>query len=104
MNARVVLAIFLVGFAFVWHINWLAIAGVVGAIVCLIIRAFDQETGYIITAAEVEKMELARMRGKTIQEVKVSARELEGRQKIRHLWEKLPLPLRAKAVHLLEAI
>jgi cytochrome o ubiquinol oxidase subunit I len=49
--------IFLVGFAFVWHINWLAIAGIIGAIICLVIRGFDQETGYIITAAEVEKIE-----------------------------------------------
>jgi cytochrome o ubiquinol oxidase subunit 1 len=52
---------FLVGFGLVWHINWLAIASLVGAIVCVIARTFNDDTEYTITAAEVEKMEEARV-------------------------------------------
>ena len=47
-------------FAFVWHINWLAIAGIIGIIVCLIVRTFNEDTEYILSAAEVEKIEDAR--------------------------------------------
>ena len=49
------------GFALVWHINWLAIASLIGAIICVIVRTFNDETEYTITAAEVQKMEEARM-------------------------------------------
>jgi cytochrome o ubiquinol oxidase subunit 1 len=49
--------VFLIGFAFVWHIIWLAAAGLIGAIVCLVIRSFDRETEYIIPAAEVARIE-----------------------------------------------
>jgi cytochrome o ubiquinol oxidase subunit I len=45
------------GFAFVWHIHWLAIVGVIGAIACTFIRAFDNNSEYVLTAAEVEKYE-----------------------------------------------
>ena len=51
--------VFLAGFAFVWHINWLAVAGLVGAIACVIIRALDEDTEYTLPAAEVEKLVLA---------------------------------------------
>ncbi len=50
----------LVGFALVWQIIWLAIAGLVGAIVCVVIRSFDEDTEYTITAAEIEKIEAGR--------------------------------------------
>ncbi|MBX4205503.1 MAG: cbb3-type cytochrome c oxidase subunit I [Candidatus Doudnabacteria bacterium] len=48
---------FLVGFAFVWHINWLAIAGIIGGIAVVIIRSFDEETEYVIPAAEIKRQE-----------------------------------------------
>jgi len=51
---------FIFGFAAVWHILWLAIVGLVGAIVCVIARSFDEHTHHIIPAAEVEKMETER--------------------------------------------
>ena len=51
---------FLIGFAMVWHIWWLAIFGLIGSIVCVIIRSFDEETEYVITAAEVAKIEAER--------------------------------------------
>lgn len=49
--------VFLVGFGFVWQIWWLVIVGLVGAIVFVIIRSFEEETEYIIPAAEVERIE-----------------------------------------------
>lgn len=49
--------IFLIGFAFVWHIIWLIVIGFIGAITCVIIRTFDEETEYVVTAKEVERFE-----------------------------------------------
>ncbi|MDR3642279.1 MAG: cbb3-type cytochrome c oxidase subunit I [Candidatus Doudnabacteria bacterium] len=49
--------IFAAGFAFVWHITWLIFVGLIGAMVCVIIRGLDEHTEYTITAAEIEKME-----------------------------------------------
>jgi cytochrome o ubiquinol oxidase subunit 1 len=48
---------FLMGFGFVWHIIWLILLGLIGAIACVIIRSFDEETEYIIPAAEVARIE-----------------------------------------------
>ncbi|MDE2589747.1 MAG: cbb3-type cytochrome c oxidase subunit I, partial [Patescibacteria group bacterium] len=50
----------LAGFAMVWHIFWLAIAATIGAIVCVVIRTFDEETEYILPASEVAKLERER--------------------------------------------
>jgi cytochrome o ubiquinol oxidase subunit 1 len=52
--------VFLIGFAFVWHIIWLGIIGLIGAITCVIIRTFDDETEYVLKAADIEKMERQR--------------------------------------------
>lgn len=49
--------VFLAGFAIVWHIVWLAAVGIVGAIVCVILRAMDEETEYKIPASEVIRLE-----------------------------------------------
>ncbi len=49
--------VFLAGFGFVWHIIWLIVAGLAGAIACVILRSLDEDTEYIIPAAEVERME-----------------------------------------------
>ncbi|HVS79484.1 MAG TPA: cbb3-type cytochrome c oxidase subunit I [Candidatus Paceibacterota bacterium] len=48
---------FLIGFSMVWHIWWLAILSVAGVIVCIVRRTLDEETEYVIPAAEVERME-----------------------------------------------
>ena len=48
------------GFAVIWHIIWLAVLGLGGALVCFIIRAFDEETEYILPAKEVAKIEAGR--------------------------------------------
>ena len=49
---------FLVGFAAVWHIPWLAIVGTIGVIVVMIKRLTDDDIEYTITAAELRKLEL----------------------------------------------
>ncbi len=49
--------VFLFGLAMVWHATLFAIIGLVGAIGCVILRTFDDNTEYILTAAEVEKIE-----------------------------------------------
>jgi cytochrome o ubiquinol oxidase subunit 1 len=48
---------FLVGFAAVWHIQWLAVIGVIGAILAVIIRLTSDDTEYTISAAEIAKLE-----------------------------------------------
>jgi len=57
MGMFVAVFVFLVGFAFVWHIIWLAAFGIIGAVICVIIRTFDEDTEYVLTAAEVERIE-----------------------------------------------
>jgi cytochrome o ubiquinol oxidase subunit 1 len=52
--------VFLIGFAFVWHIFWLVVAGLIGAIACVIIRTFDEHTEYVLPAEEVAKIEARR--------------------------------------------
>jgi cytochrome o ubiquinol oxidase subunit 1 len=53
---------FLVGFAFVWEITWLAVVSLIGVIVVFILRAFKEDSEYILTAAEVQKLDEARQK------------------------------------------
>jgi cytochrome o ubiquinol oxidase subunit 1 len=48
---------FVLGFAIIWHIWWLAIIGLIGAITTGIIRTNNEDSEYTITAAEVERIE-----------------------------------------------
>ena len=57
--------VFLMGFALVWQIWWLLVVGLVGAVTCVIIRSFDEETEYVITAAEVARIERKRNVGES---------------------------------------
>jgi cytochrome o ubiquinol oxidase subunit 1 len=50
---------FVFGFAFIWHIWWLAAVGLVGVIVTIIVRSLDDEPEYTLTAAEVKARETA---------------------------------------------
>jgi cytochrome o ubiquinol oxidase subunit 1 len=52
---------FLAGFAFVWHIAWLQVVGILGAIIVVIHKSLEEETEYTIPAAEVERMEKERV-------------------------------------------
>jgi len=49
--------VFIAAFGFVWHIVWMIVLGIGGAIVCVIIRSLDAETEYTIPAAEIERIE-----------------------------------------------
>ena len=53
---------FLFGFAMVWYIWWLAVLTALGLLFTLIYRASDDDTDYIIPAAEVERIENQRYR------------------------------------------
>lgn len=57
---------FMAGFAIIWHIWWLAVVGLVGIIACLVLRSLNDETEYIITAAEVEKLEAKAIHKKAV--------------------------------------
>ncbi len=48
---------FAFGFALIWHIWWLVAVGLVGMVVCVIARSFDNDTDYYVPAAEVERIE-----------------------------------------------
>lgn len=61
---------FFVGFAFVWHINWLAIVSLIGIIVVFIVRGFNEHPEYTISADEVRKLEEAR-----VQKTKLARKE-----------------------------
>lgn len=50
---------FLIGFGFVWEIIWLPIISMIGIIICLIARTFNDDSEYTIPAEEVERMEIA---------------------------------------------
>ena len=50
---------FALGFGIVWHMWWLAGVGAIVIVVCLVVRSFDEHTEYILTAAEIEKLESA---------------------------------------------
>jgi cytochrome o ubiquinol oxidase subunit 1 len=48
---------FVIGFGLIWHIWWMAALGLLGVIVCMIIRLSDDNTDYYVPAAEVERIE-----------------------------------------------
>lgn len=52
--------VFLIGFAMIWHMFWLAFVSLIGALIFVIMRTFDEETEYVVTAAEVAKIEARR--------------------------------------------
>jgi cytochrome o ubiquinol oxidase subunit 1 len=45
------------GFAIIWQIWWLMIVGLIGVVITVIIRANEDEHEYVITAAELERLE-----------------------------------------------
>jgi cytochrome o ubiquinol oxidase subunit 1 len=48
---------FAVCFAFVWHITWLIVVGLLGIIITVIARTFNDNIEYTLSAKEVEKIE-----------------------------------------------
>jgi cytochrome o ubiquinol oxidase subunit I len=52
---------FMVGFAAIWHIWWLAIACALAAAIAVVARSSSDETEVILPAAEIEKIETRRL-------------------------------------------
>jgi cytochrome o ubiquinol oxidase subunit 1 len=48
---------FLFGFGAIWHLWWLMIIGLVGALIVIIIRLTDEDTDYYISSEEVREIE-----------------------------------------------
>ncbi len=59
-------ASFLLGFGLIWHIWWLAALGLIGIVSLIIVKTFDENSEYTITAAEVAKIESAHRHGVSI--------------------------------------
>jgi cytochrome o ubiquinol oxidase subunit 1 len=55
---------FAFGFALIWHIWWLVAVGLVGMVVLIIARSFDNDTDYYVPAAEVERIETLHIQAK----------------------------------------
>jgi cytochrome o ubiquinol oxidase subunit 1 len=55
---------FAFGFALIWHIWWLVALGLVGMVVLVIVRSFDNDTDYYVPAAEVERIETLHIQAK----------------------------------------
>lgn len=49
--------VFLFGLAMVWHATLFILVGLVGSIACIVIKTFDENSEYVLSAAEVEKIE-----------------------------------------------
>jgi cytochrome o ubiquinol oxidase subunit 1 len=62
MALYIAAAAFGFGFGVIWHIWWLVAITAIAAISLIIIRANDEDTEYVITAAEVARMENASRR------------------------------------------
>lgn len=56
---------FVLGFALVWQIFWLAFLGLLGAIVCVIMVSFDEHMEYLLPAEKVEQIEIESEYGKS---------------------------------------
>lgn len=51
---------FLVGFGLIWHMWWLAIVGLLMAMILLIVRLTSDDTEYVVTAKELERLDHVR--------------------------------------------
>ncbi len=47
----------IIGFSLVWHIFWLTVLGFLGVIITVIVRTFNDDTEYTISASEIAKNE-----------------------------------------------
>jgi cytochrome o ubiquinol oxidase subunit I len=52
------------GFALIWHIWWMVIAGFIGAFATFVVFAWRDEVEYVIPAAEVERIDRANIRAR----------------------------------------
>ena len=52
---------FVAAFAIVWHIWWLAIIATAGVVIAIIVRAYQDDTEFTLSASTVAKLEAARL-------------------------------------------
>lgn len=57
MGMIIALFSFFFGFGFIWHIPWMTVVGLLGAIICLIVHLSEDDTEYTLTARELKKWE-----------------------------------------------
>jgi cytochrome aa3-600 menaquinol oxidase subunit 1 len=50
---------FVAGFGFVWNWLWMAIPGMIGVAVCMLVRSFSYDTDYFIPVDEIKRTEAA---------------------------------------------
>ncbi|MNH50033.1 Cytochrome bo(3) ubiquinol oxidase subunit 1 [compost metagenome] len=48
---------FLIGFGLIWHMWWLAGVGLLAVIICIIIRTSNDDTEYLLSAKQLEKLD-----------------------------------------------
>ena len=48
---------FMLGFAVVWYMWWLALASVIGIVGCLLVRLNDRHTDTYVSVEEIERIE-----------------------------------------------
>ncbi|MFZ2836552.1 MAG: cytochrome o ubiquinol oxidase subunit I [Candidatus Saccharimonadales bacterium] len=48
---------FLIGFGLIWHMWWLALVGLLGVIICIIVRTSNDETEYTVSAKRLEALD-----------------------------------------------
>ena len=51
-----------IGFAAIWQLYWLALLGLIGLMVCVVMRTSDDNSEYRLTAAKLKKLEAERRR------------------------------------------
>ncbi len=52
---------FLFGFAIIWHVLWLIPIGALGTLTCVILRSFDENQEYRVSAEEIRSIEAKRL-------------------------------------------
>lgn len=50
---------FIAGFGFVWDWKWMIIPGLIGVVICMLVRSFTYNTDYYIPVDEIERTEAA---------------------------------------------
>jgi cytochrome o ubiquinol oxidase subunit 1 len=53
----------LFGFAVIWHLWWLAVLAIIGVVVTLIRRTFEENIEYEVSAAEAKRHDVAALKG-----------------------------------------
>jgi cytochrome o ubiquinol oxidase subunit 1 len=47
----------MLGFALVWHIWWMALVGLVGIVLSIVVHSFNEDRAYYVQAEDVARIE-----------------------------------------------